>query len=127
MPLRALGLQSRAIDPACQLTLASALLILSSCALAPCSSSSFSLTRLLRIRANLYELLTNVIPPDVIMKKLTEVLLRRVDDEIKHEIVQEAAFYDHRMHQGSKPIFHMEAFVAKFMAIYKRWCVESFG
>ena len=83
--------------------------------------------RLLRIRSNLYELLTNVIPPDVIMKKLTEVLLRRVDDEIKHEIVQEAAFYDHRMHQGSKPIFHMEAFVAKFMAIYRRWCVESFG
>jgi hypothetical protein len=55
--------------------------------------------RLLRIRANLYELLTNAIPPDVIMKNLTEVLLRRVDDQIKHEIIQQAAFYDHRMHQ----------------------------
>lgn len=83
--------------------------------------------RLLRIRANLYELLTQCIPPEVIMKNLTEVLLRRVDDQIKHEIVQQAAFYDHRMHQGSKPIFHLEAFVAKFMAIYKRWVVESFG
>ncbi len=83
--------------------------------------------RLLRIRANLYELLTNAIPPDVIMRSLTMVLLRRVDDTIKHEIVQHVAFYDHRMHQGSKPIFHLEAFVAKFMAVYKRWVCESFA
>jgi len=83
--------------------------------------------RLLRIRGNLYELLTNAIPPDVILRQLTERFLKRVDDHIKYEVVQAAAFYDHRMHQGSKPIFHMEAFVAKFMAIYKRWIVEAFG
>jgi replication factor C subunit 3/5 len=83
--------------------------------------------RLLRIRNNLYELLTNAIPPDVIMRQLTIVLLKRADDTLKHEIAHYAAFYDHRMHQGSKAIFHLEAFVAKFMALYKRWVVESFA
>lgn len=90
-------------------------------------SSPLLSPRLLRIRANLYELLTNCIPADVILRCLTDVLLKRVDDQIKHEIVQEAAFYDHRMHCGSKPIFHIEAFVAKFMAIYRRWIVTAFG
>ncbi len=28
---------------------------------------------------------------------------------------------DHRMHKGSKAVFHLEAFAARFMAIYKRW------
>lgn len=28
-----------------------------------------------------------------------------------------AAFYEHRLHIGSKAIFHLEAFVAKFMRI----------
>jgi len=82
--------------------------------------------RLLRIRANIYELLTNAIPPDVILRTLVLSLLRRVDDSVKHEVVQLAAFYDHRMHQGSKPIFHIEAFVAKFMALFRRWLI-SFG
>jgi replication factor C subunit 3/5 len=79
------------------------------------------------IRGKLYELLVNCIPPDVILKALVSALLKRVDDQIKHEIVQTAAQYDHRMAQGSKPIFHLEAFIAKFMAIYKRWILETFG
>lgn len=28
---------------------------------------------------------------------------------------------EHRMQMGSKAIFHLEAFVAKFMSIYKRY------
>jgi replication factor C subunit 3/5 len=31
-----------------------------------------------------------------------------------------AASYEHRMQGGSKPIFHLEAFAAKFMAVYKK-------
>ena len=73
--------------------------------------------RLLLIRSKLYELLTNCIPPDVVLRTLVAVLLRRVDDQIKTEIVHWAAYYDHRMELGSKPIFHLEAFVAKFMAM----------
>ena len=73
--------------------------------------------RLLLVRSKLYELLTNCIPPDVVLRTLVSVLLRRVDDQIKTEVVQWAAYYDHRMELGSKPIFHLEAFIAKFMAM----------
>jgi len=84
-------------------------------------------SRLLMVRTKLYELLANCIPPEIIIKALTEVLLKRLDDQLRHQTVQWAAYYEHRMQQGSKPIFHLEAFVAKFMAIYKRWVVETFG
>lgn len=38
-----------------------------------------------------------------------------------------AAFYEHRMVTGSKEIFHLEAFVAKFMSIYKQFLINMFG
>lgn len=78
-------------------------------------------------RNKMYELLINCIPPEIIIKTLTNVLLKRMDDQIKHEVVRWSAHYEHRMQLGSKPIFHLEAFVAKFMAIYKRWVIEMFG
>jgi len=40
--------------------------------------------------------------------------------------VRWAAFYEHRLQLGSKPIFHLEAFVAKFMSIYKRFLISTF-
>jgi len=83
--------------------------------------------RLLLVRGKLYELLSNCIPPEIIMRTLMNVLLKRADDQIKAEIVKWAAFYEHRLKCGSKPIFHLEAFVAKFMAIYKRWSSENFA
>ena len=39
---------------------------------------------------------------------------------LKHEMLFHAASYEHRMQGGSKPIFHLEAFAAKFMAVYKK-------
>ncbi len=36
-----------------------------------------------------------------------------------------AAFFEHRLQQGQKAIIHLEAFVARFMALYKR-CVLEF-
>jgi len=44
---------------------------------------------------------------------------------IKMEIAEAAAFYEHRMHLGSKLIFHLEAFVAKFMSIYAKYLETS--
>jgi replication factor C subunit 3/5 len=38
-----------------------------------------------------------------------------------------AAFYEHRVQQGSKEIFHLEAFVAKFMVIYKKFMDAMFA
>ena len=43
------------------------------------------------------------------------------------QVVQWAAFYEHRLQEGSKAIFHIEAFVAKAMAIYKSWALAAFA
>jgi replication factor C subunit 3/5 len=83
--------------------------------------------KLLQVRDMLYELLTNCIPADVILTTLTREIMRQLDDTLKHEVSFWAAYYEHRICQGSKEIFHLEAFVAKFMAIYKRWLMEMFA
>ena len=83
--------------------------------------------KLLKAREMLYELLVNCIPGDVIMRVLLSELIKALDDSLKHEVTYWAAYYEHRMCQGSKDIFHLEAFVAKFMAIYKKWLVDLFG
>lgn len=31
------------------------------------------------------------------------------------------------MQEGQKPIYHLEAFVAKFMSQYKEWSMAAFG
>ncbi|BFZ24367.1 hypothetical protein BsWGS_27406 [Bradybaena similaris] len=81
--------------------------------------------RLLEVRARLYELLTHCIPADIIMRGLLKELVSVCDGQIKAEVVQSAAFYEHRLQQGQKAIYHLEAFVAKFMAIYKRFLEEG--
>ncbi|WAQ99213.1 RFC3-like protein [Mya arenaria] len=63
-----------------------------------------------QMRGRLYELLTHCIPADIIMKT---------------EVIQTAAYYEHRLQLGQKAIYHLEAFVAKFMAIYKRFLEEG--
>ncbi len=75
----------------------------------------------------LYELLTNCIPADIIILSLTRELCKSLDDTLKHEVIYWASYFEHRMSQGSKEIFHLEAFIAKFMAVYKRWLIELFG
>jgi len=83
--------------------------------------------RLMATREKLYELLINCIPADVIIKTLAKELMKNLDDALKQEVIEWAAFYEHRIATGSKDIFHLEAFVAKFMAIYKRFINDLFG
>uniref|UniRef100_A0A7S2U7C3 AAA+ ATPase domain-containing protein n=1 Tax=Attheya septentrionalis TaxID=420275 RepID=A0A7S2U7C3_9STRA len=83
--------------------------------------------RLMAAREKLYELLINCIPADVIIKNLAFELMKNLDDSLKHEVIEWAAFYEHRIATGSKDIFHLEAFVAKYMAIYKRYLNEMFA
>jgi len=80
--------------------------------------------RLLDVRKRLYELLSHCIPADVVLKTLTMELMKLVDGEIKGQIVKNAAEYDHRLRMGSKAIFHLEAFVAKFFITYKGYLLE---
>ncbi|KAG6541440.1 hypothetical protein Mapa_017219 [Marchantia paleacea] len=83
--------------------------------------------RLFQVRGKLYELLSNCIPPEIILKRLLVELMRKLDSELKREVCHWAAYYEHRMQLGQKAIFHLEAFVAKFMSIYKRFLIATFG
>lgn len=84
-------------------------------------------SKLLLAREMLYELLSNCIPAEVILHSLVKELMRSMDDTLKHEVVHWAAYYEHRLCLGSKEIFHLEAFIAKFMALYKKWLVMMFS
>ncbi|WPH03409.1 P-loop containing nucleoside triphosphate hydrolase protein [Acrodontium crateriforme] len=81
--------------------------------------SERSPARILQVRAKLYDLLTHCIPATTILKTLTFKLMPKIDDGLKSEVIKWAAFYDHRIRMGSKAIFHLEAFVAKFMRLYE--------
>jgi replication factor C subunit 3/5 len=83
--------------------------------------------RLLAAREKLYELLVNCIPATIIIKTLVQEILGNLDDSLKKEVIEWAAFYEHRIAMGSKDIFHLEAFVAKYMAIYKRYLNDMFA
>ena len=83
--------------------------------------------KLITAREKLYELIINCIPAQTILKTLAVELCRSLDEELKHEVMEAAAFYEHRIALGSKEIFHLEAFVAKFMAIYKRYLNALFA
>lgn len=69
------------------------------------------------MRQKLYELLSHCIPPDVILKTLVLNLFPMLDSNLKEEVAHWAAFYENRLQHGSKDIFHLEGFVAKFMSI----------
>jgi replication factor C subunit 3/5 len=77
--------------------------------------------RLLQVRASLYDLLSHCIDSTTIIKTLTWKLIPKTDDALKPEVIKWAAFYEHRCKMGSKQIFHLEAFVAKYMRLYERY------
>ncbi|XP_055913459.1 replication factor C subunit 3 [Eupeodes corollae] len=81
--------------------------------------------KLEKIRDRLYELLAQGVPPDMIFKGLVENLVKNCDMSLKAKTLEFATLYEHRMQNGSKHIFHLEAFVAHFMNIYKRFISES--
>ncbi|SCV73342.1 BQ2448_7268 [Microbotryum intermedium] len=76
--------------------------------------------RLLEVRGMLYELLVHCIPAPLIISTLTRRVLEHVDEQLKADVVYWAAFYEHRLRLGSKAIFHLEAFCAKIMSVYKQ-------
>ncbi|ORZ39302.1 DNA clamp loader [Catenaria anguillulae PL171] len=80
-----------------------------------------SADRLALIRPKLYDLLVHCIPPSVIIKTLAMYLTNRVPEGVRADMISITAHYEYSMCQGTKPIFHLEAFVAKAMATYKRF------
>ncbi|XP_014664607.1 PREDICTED: replication factor C subunit 3-like [Priapulus caudatus] len=81
--------------------------------------------RLFEVRGRLYELLSHCIPSDIIIKGLLTELISNCDGQLKAEVTQMAAQYEHKLQQGQKAIYHLEAFVAKFMSIYMRFMEET--
>lgn len=75
-------------------------------------------------RGRLYELLVNCVPPDVLLRTIVAKLLPRLDEDVKPAVAAAAALYDGRMAEGSKPVFHIEAFLARFMVEYRSWMVR---
>jgi replication factor C subunit 3/5 len=73
-----------------------------------------------QVRGKLYELLANCIPADLVMCYLTKALLKKIPLGLKHQTLHYAAQFEHRMQAGSKPIFHIEAYLARFMSIAKQ-------
>lgn len=80
--------------------------------------------RILQVRAKLYDLLTHCIPPTQILKTLTFKLIPMIDDALKADVIRWSAFYEHRIRMGTKVIFHLEAFVAKFMRIVEEYLMS---
>jgi replication factor C subunit 3/5 len=70
------------------------------------------------VRTKFYNLLTNCIPAEEILKCLT-LQLFNLDSQLQHVVIHWSAFYEHRIKTGTRPIFHLEAFIAKYMSSYK--------
>ena len=83
--------------------------------------------KLMEVRSRLYELLTHCIPPDAIFVGLTKELMQNCDGQLKLDLIQYAAEYEHRLTSGNKAIYHLEAFVAKFMSLYMEFVEETMG
>ena len=82
---------------------------------------------LFQVRTRLYELLINCIPPELVLQRLTAELMGKVDSDLKSEVYAWAAFFEHRLQHGDKAIIHLEAFVARVMAIVKQFFINMFG
>ena len=98
--------------------------------------------RVSEIRNRLYELISHCIPPEVIKRLRTlefnialqvifvglqRELAKNCDGELKTELCQMAAFYEHRLTKGNKAIYHLEAFVVKFMTAYAKFMESAYG
>jgi len=73
----------------------------------------------MEVRGMLYELLAACLPADFILKELLMKLTVGAPDSAQQAAIAAAAHFESTMRQGSKQIFHLEAFVLRFMADYK--------
>ena len=87
-----------------------------------------------QIRTKLYELLTKGITADMIFGILAREFLKKpfgdknnqtsLPEPIKPEVLRFAVLFEHRCKEGSKAIFHLEAFLARVMALYKGYQIN---
>jgi replication factor C subunit 3/5 len=80
---------------------------------------------LLQVRTRLYDLLTACIPAHLILKTLCSIITTKVDPSLHLPVLHAAATYDHTRCLGQKDIFHLEAFVGRFMSLFKDFLTRS--
>jgi len=71
-------------------------------------------------RGRLYELIVSCVPSEVILRRLALALIEGADSALAPGLAASAALFEARLGEGSKAIFHLEAFVARAMADLKR-------
>ncbi len=91
--------------------------------------------QLREIRTKVYELLSKGINHDTIFQILAREFLKKqnnndknsaaLPEAIKPEVLKFAVMFEHRCKEGSKAIFHIEAFLARVMALYKGFQLKS--
>ncbi|KAI3982655.1 hypothetical protein MKX01_021412 [Papaver californicum] len=72
------------------------------------------------IRGDIQKLLVDFVHPKLILQKLVEQFLKRVDASVKRELYYWHAYYDKRLPEGTTALLKLEEFVAKFMSIYRK-------
>jgi replication factor C subunit 3/5 len=77
--------------------------------------------QLVEVRKLLQALLAHAVPEDVVLRRIVQEILLAADDEIAAKVCNAAAIFDARLTKGSKAIFHLEAFAARFMQIYSEY------
>eukprot|EP00927_Polykrikos_kofoidii_P013182 TRINITY_DN15721_c0_g1_i2.p1 TRINITY_DN15721_c0_g1~~TRINITY_DN15721_c0_g1_i2.p1 ORF type:complete len:385 (+),score=63.29 TRINITY_DN15721_c0_g1_i2:94-1155(+) len=74
----------------------------------------------MEVRGKLYELLAACLPADFILKELLlKLIADQPNDQLKQRAIAAAAHFEFTMRQGTKDIFHLEAFILRFMADFK--------
>jgi replication factor C subunit 3/5 len=81
--------------------------------------------RLKVIRTKLYEILACCIPPNSVFSLLCKTLVSSCVGDIRYSIIDNAAKYQRQMQLGTKPIVHLEAFLARFMSLYKAYLTRK--
>ncbi|KAG9146051.1 hypothetical protein Leryth_016609 [Lithospermum erythrorhizon] len=76
--------------------------------------------RLFMIRGKLQQLLQDFVHPTLILLKLVEQFLKRIEGAQKRELYYWHAYYDKRLPTGTSSLLKLEEFVAKFMSMYRR-------
>lgn len=76
--------------------------------------------RLHELREPIYNLTVSLIPPQFILKTITMFMIDSFPNELRPSVIEAAAHYSHTLAKGSKPQWHIEAFLAACMSGYKR-------
>ncbi|KAK8673235.1 hypothetical protein V6N13_111584 [Hibiscus sabdariffa] len=78
------------------------------------------IVRLPSVRAKLQKLLGDFVHPKLILQKLVEECLKKVEAGLKRELYYWHAYYEKRLPAGTSALLKLEEFVAKFIGIYRK-------